>query len=120
MQPEDLKRQVTLVGNDLSQKHGKKYFYSIEEVEAANLRQKVEPRYFCWSHAAFNCHADFIAHHKSIGEVSDYASMRVALQASANEPAAEKLFFNSKPSWFELLCAVVGVLVSIILSLMYM
>ena len=70
------KSQIALVGIDLIKNYGKKEFYSVEEVKAANQRQSVKFDVACVSHAFFNTHTDFDQHHRDIGEVCDYAAMR--------------------------------------------
>lgn len=46
IKPADRRRQMQLVGNDLVKTHGRKQFYSVEEVKAANRRQNIDTSWF--------------------------------------------------------------------------
>jgi hypothetical protein len=100
IRPADRRDQVRRVGNDLLQNYGRKKFYSAEEVKAANRRQDVPFDVACWSHAAFNSHADFDAYHAAIGESCDYAAMKSEMLSSVSE-AADTSWFDIDLSWLE-------------------
>lgn len=100
MKPADRRRQVKLVGDDLLKNHGKKHFYSVEEVKAANRRQGIGPDFACWSHATFNLHGDFDAYHRSIGESCDYVSMKSEMLSSVST-AGDTSWFDIDLSWLE-------------------
>jgi hypothetical protein len=98
--PSDRRAQLSIVGNDLIKNYGKKRYYSIEEVKQANRRKKIDPDYLCWSHAAFNLHAEFDAYHRSLGEECDYAAMKseMLLSISSSEDSS---WFDIDLPWFE-------------------
>lgn len=100
MKPEDRRHQVKVVGEDLVRHHGRKPFYSVEEVKAANRRQKVDFDVACWSHAVFNSHGDFDAYHRSLGEDCDYVSMKAEMLSSVST-APDTSWFDLDLSWLE-------------------
>lgn len=103
IKPEDRKRQVRLVGNDLIKSHGKKPFYTVQEVKNANRRQGIDYDVACWSHAFFNSHADFDEYHRRIGESCDYIAMKREMAESLVASTTESWFdFDFDLSWIEL------------------
>lgn len=76
MSPKDHRDQIHRVGDDLLKTYGKKRYYSVQEVKAANKRQGIEVDFCCWSHAFFNSHEDFDSYHQTLGEICDYTSMK--------------------------------------------
>jgi hypothetical protein len=98
--PADRRRQVRLVGNDLLKNHGKKPYYTVQEVKNANRRQGISYDIACWSHATFNSHADFDAYHQSIGETCDYVSMKGEMLSSVSD-AVDTSWFDIDLSWLE-------------------
>lgn len=103
IKPEDRKRQVRLVGNDLIKSHGKKPFYTVQEVKNANRRQGIDYDVACWSRAFFNSHADFDEYHRRIGESCDYIAMKREMAESLVASTAESWFdFDFDLSWIEL------------------
>lgn len=98
--PADRRKQVQVVGNDLVKHYGKKPFYSVQQVKAANSRQNINIDVACWSHAAFNTHADFDDYHRSIGENCDYASMKSEMLSSISN-TTEGSWFDFDLSWLE-------------------
>jgi len=104
LQPKDQRQQVRLVGNDLVKHYGKKPFYTVQEVQNANKRQGIPYDVACWSHAFFNTHADFDAHHHSIGESCDYIGMKkeMAESVSSSADTVSWFDFDFDLSWMEL------------------
>lgn len=98
--PADRRHQTRIVGTDLLQNYGRKQFYSVEEVKAANRRQNVSADFGCWSHATFNSHSDFDAYHQSIGESCDYISMKGEMLSSVST-ATDSSWFDIDLSWLE-------------------
>jgi hypothetical protein len=95
--PADRRRQVQLVGNDLVKHHGKKSFYSIDEVRNANRRQGIDLDVACWSHAIFNSHEDFDRYHMMLGEACDYVAMKADMLRSVSSSAMS----DQDTSWFD-------------------
>lgn len=106
IKPADRKQQIRVVGNDLVKHHGKKKFYTVQEVKDANRRQGIDVDVACWSHAFFNSHVDFDTYHTEIGETCDYAAMKREMLDSVTSPADSStlldLNFDFDLSWLEL------------------
>lgn len=98
--PVDRRRQVQLVGNDLVKHHGKRPYYTVQQVKDANRRQHIGFDVGCWSHATFNSHADFDAYHQSIGESCDYMAMKAEMLSSVSH-AGDTARFDLDLSWLE-------------------
>jgi hypothetical protein len=98
--PEDRRKQVKLVGDDLVRHYGKKRFYTIKQVKEANRRQNISLDFGCWSHATFNSHADFDTYHESIGEQCDYLTMKAEMLESVSA-ATDTSWFDLDLSWME-------------------
>lgn len=98
--PPDRRRQVRLVGNDLVKHHGKKPYYTVQQVKDANRRQGVSADLVCWSHATFNTHQDFDTYHQSMGESCDYVSMKGDMLSSVSD-SSDSSWFDLDLSWLE-------------------
>ena len=98
--PQDKKAQAKRVGDDLVRHHGKRNFYSVQQVRAANERCQVPLDVACWSHALFNTHVDFDRLHVAAGEACDYLAMkREMLESLARGESSEWCDFDL--SWLE-------------------
>ncbi len=91
--PADKARQAKKVGDDLIRHHGKRKFYSVQQVRSANQRYNIEIDYACWSHSLFNTHYDFDRIHIDVGEACDYLSMK--------KDMLESLSTSDTSSWFD-------------------
>lgn len=98
--PVDKQRQAKVVGDDLVRHHGKRKFYSVSQVKAANERCSIQPDYACWSHALFNTHFDFDRIHAQLGETCDYLSMKRAMLESVSISDASS-WFDFDLSWLD-------------------
>jgi hypothetical protein len=98
--PRDKRAQAKAVGEDLARHHGRKRYYSVEEVKAANRRLQLSVDACCWSHAMFNTRADFDEMHQQLGETCDYVSMK-AQMLSAVGSGADVSWFDFDLSWLE-------------------
>lgn len=103
VRPADRRKQIQSVGNDLLQHYGRKKYYTVQEVRRANEQQGISPDFACWSHAAFNSHADFDAFHESLGETCDYTAMKADMLSavSKTDDAASWFNFDFDLSWLE-------------------
>lgn len=104
IRPDDRRKQLQLVGNDLVKNHGKKKFYTVQEVKNANRRQAINYDVGCWSHAFFNSHSDFDEYHTRIGESCDYVAMKREMLDSVSTTSGSSFFdldFNLDLSWLE-------------------
>lgn len=102
IKPADRRKQVKLVGNDLVKHYGKRPYYTVEQVKAANTRQYVPWDVSCWSHAMFNSHRDFDAYHDTLGESCDYAAMKADMLSSVSSGASDSgSWFDFDLSWLE-------------------
>ncbi len=106
IRPLQARRQIQAVGDDLVRHHGKRRFYTVEQVRAANRRQGIGLDVGCWSHAFFNSHADFDRLHAGQGAACDYAGMKSelaeALTSADASPPSSWLDFDWDLSWLEL------------------
>lgn len=105
IKPEDRRKQLRLVGNDLIKTHGKRPFYSVQEVKDANRRQGIDYDVVCWSHAFFNSHFDFDDYHYRMGESCDYIAMKREMAESITSASTESgswFDFDFDLSWIEL------------------
>ena len=104
IEPADRKKQIRAVGNDLVKNHGKKHFYTVQEVKNANRRQQINYDVACWSHAFFNSHDDFDEYHARIGESCDYVGMKREMLESVvvADDGSSLLNFDFNLSWLEL------------------
>lgn len=98
--PADRRKQAQVVGNDLIRHHGRRKFYTVQEVKDANRRQRIDIDVACWSHALFNTHADFDAYHRSLGEDCDYVAMKGEMLSSVSG-ATDAPWFDFDLSWLE-------------------
>lgn len=98
--PADRRSQVQLVGNDLIANYGKKDHYTIEEVQEANRRQRINVDITCWSHAVFNSHQDFDRYHRTLGESCDYVAMKKEM-LDAVSTGVDASWFDFDLSWLE-------------------
>lgn len=99
---DERRRHVQRVGNDLVRHHGKRKYYTVEQVREANQRQKIDIDLACWSHAFFNSHADFDRYHLELGEACDYAAMKAEMLASVSDDSAAAWFdIDLDLSWLE-------------------
>ncbi len=98
--PTDKRRQAQLIGDDLVRHHGKRNFYSVQQVREANRRNKIDIDVACWSHALFNTHADFDRLHAGSRDACDYAAMKAEmLHSVANDGSSS--WFDFDLSWLE-------------------
>jgi hypothetical protein len=80
--------------------HGKRKFYSVQQVRAANERCNIQPDYVCWSHALFNTHYDFDRLHAGAGEICDYLAMKREMLQSLSSGDAST-WFDFDLSWLD-------------------
>jgi len=100
MAPQDKRRQAQRVGEYLIRHHGKRNFYSVQQVRDANQRNRIDIDVACWSHALFNTHADFDKLHAATGEACDYVAMKAEmLQSVATGDASD--WFDFDLSWLQ-------------------
>lgn len=100
LSPEDKRSQAKRVGNTLVRQYGKQRYYTVQQVKAANKRERIDIDVCCWSHAMFNTRADFDAYHRSIGETCDYSSMKSQMLGAVSD-ADSSSWFDFDLSWLE-------------------
>jgi hypothetical protein len=98
--PRDKQQQAKLVGDDLIKHHGKRKFYSVQQVRDANERCNIPIDYACWSHSLFNTHFDFDRIHSGIGEACDYLAMKKEMLTSISISDSSS-WFDFDLSWLE-------------------
>jgi hypothetical protein len=100
--PRDKKTQGRRVGNDLVKHHGKRRFYTVQEVRDANRRCDIPLDFGCWSHAMFNTRHDFDHLHDSAGGPCDYEGMkRDMLESVSAGDGGDWFSFDFDLSWIE-------------------
>ncbi|MDQ3287409.1 MAG: hypothetical protein M3Q42_03965 [Pseudomonadota bacterium] len=98
--PSDKQAQGKRVGDDLVRRHGKRKFYTVDQVRAANRRNDISLDVGCWSHALFNSHEDFDRLHAAAGEACDYLAMKKEmLVALSSESSGD--WFDFDLSWLD-------------------
>ena len=63
------------VGSDLVKKHGKRPYYTVEQVKASARQQNIPEAWDCWALSLYTSPNDFVDHHMTIGESCDYGVM---------------------------------------------
>ena len=96
----DKQTQAKRVGGDLLRHHGKRKFYSVDQVRAANRRCDISIDAACWSHALFNSHEDFDRIHAVAGEACDYLAMKKEMLESVSTDSSSA-WFDLDLSWLE-------------------
>lgn len=99
--PDDKRAQARRVGDDLLRHHGKQRYYSVEQVKAANARNRIGLDVECWSHALFNSHEDFDAMHAALGQACDYLGMKAQMLQAVSMGERGWLDFDLDLSWLE-------------------
>jgi hypothetical protein len=98
--PENNRAFGQAVGNDLLKRHGKRRYYTSDEVHASVHRLGYSIDWSCWAMCLFISPEDFIAYHDSIGEVCDLAAMKSEMVAALTDGASSS-WFNIDFSWFD-------------------
>jgi hypothetical protein len=87
---------------ELTKTHGRKRFYSIGETRQAMRKLGTPLDFYCWGHAFFCSHADFDAHHRTLGQSCDYAQMKSQMISDVTNGASEQwLNFDVDWSWLQ-------------------
>lgn len=79
LRPEDKKKFISDVGQELVRTHGKKKYYKPEQIKKAVEKRGYSPDIECWAYCMFTEPEVFIALHDAAGEVCDYVSMKTEL-----------------------------------------
>jgi len=98
--PTDKKAYAKDVGEILVRKHGKKKFYSPEQVKKASAQSRYDIDWHCWAMCLFSSPLDFDAYHKSVGETCDYAAMKADMTSALTDGASDE-WFDIDLSWLE-------------------
>jgi hypothetical protein len=98
--PADKQRQAKRVGDDLIRHHGKRRFYSVSEIRAANQRCDIPIDFCCWSYAMYGTHFDFDRMHEAAGEACDYLAMKAEMLDSVARHASTG-WFDFDLSWID-------------------
>lgn len=82
--PEDKKKYISAIGEELVNTYGKKEFYTPEEVKESHKKKKRDYYwdFSCWAMSIFSSHEDFDAYHQNTGETCDYNEMRQEMLVS--------------------------------------
>jgi len=98
--PRDKQTQARRVGDDLIRNHGKRHFYSVQQVRGANQRCRIQPDVGCWSHALFNTHEDFDRLQSGAGAACDYLAMKRQMLESVSSGSTLE-WFDFDLSWLD-------------------
>jgi hypothetical protein len=98
--PPDKKAYGKEVGEILVRDHGKKSFYSIDQVKNALSQSAYGMDWSCWAFCLYTSASDFKAYHDSIGETCDYASMKSEMTSAITGGASDS-WFDLDLSWLE-------------------
>jgi hypothetical protein len=74
--PQDKKKFVGDIGEELVQKHGKRKYYDPSDIQAAAEAGGYAADFHCWAYCVFASPDDFRALHEAAGEACNYAAMR--------------------------------------------
>ena len=79
--PSNKREYIFDLGRILVKEHGKKKFYSPEEVKKAHEKRKSYQNldFSCWAMSTFSSHAEFDKYHERTGEVCDYVEMKTEM-----------------------------------------
>jgi len=98
--PTDKKAYGKAVGEILVRKHGKRKYYSPQQVKQASAQSRYNVDWDCWAMCLFTSPSDFNAYHAEIGETCDYAAMRAEMTAALTDGASDA-WFDFDLSWLE-------------------
>src|SRR3954452_9686050 len=87
------------VGDNLLRRHGKKNYYTVEQVRDALVTSNLPLDWDCWAFSLFTSRHDFDAHHQALGEVCDYSGMRIEMISALAETGFS--LFDIDLSWLE-------------------
>ena len=78
--PEDEKKEFSRkLGSDVFKTHGKKKYYSKDEINKSYTNLGTPIDLHCWGYSLFMTHSDFDTHHSLIGEACDYIAMKTEM-----------------------------------------
>lgn len=81
--PENKKAYISEIGTILVKEHGKKKYYTPEEVKKASKKSTHYNTsgldWSCWAMCTFSSHSDFDAYHQTTGEACDYVVMKTEM-----------------------------------------
>lgn len=100
LSPIDKKSYAKDVGKLLVRKHGKKKFYSPDQVKKASFESKYTIDWHCWAMCLYTSPSDFNSYHDSIGESCNYGAMKSEMAIALTDGASES-WFDFDLSWLE-------------------
>lgn len=79
--PANKKEYITDIGKILVHEHGKKKYYTPEQIKTAHKKSKWNEGFdfSCWAMSVYSSHSDFTSYHQQIGETCDYADMKTEM-----------------------------------------
>lgn len=107
--PTNKKEYITDVGKILVAEHGRKKFYSPEEVKTASKKSKRTDAsgidWHCWAMCTYSSHEDFDAYHELTGETCDYIEMKTEMLSGIASSSSSDWFtlpdLDFDASWLE-------------------
>ena len=100
LSPGDKKQFGVALGSELARAHGKRRYYSAQQVRDSAQRLGYATDWHCWGMSMYLSPSDFYAFHSALGEVCDYVAMRSEMAAAIAGDAASS-WFSVDLSWLE-------------------
>src|SRR5689334_13756455 len=87
------------VGDNLLKRHGKKRFYTIDQVRDSVVASQFPLDWDCWAFSLFTSRQDFDSYHRAMGKVCDYSAMRGEMIGALTDTSFS--LFDLDLSWLE-------------------
>jgi hypothetical protein len=100
IEPADKKALVGAVGQELVRVHGKKKYYTPQEVRRAAETRGYDLDVHCWAYCVYLDHGTFDALHAGAGEVCDYTTMRASVLGEL-APSGSFSWLDIDLSWLD-------------------
>lgn len=85
LRPDDQRKLISAVGEELVRSHGKQKYYKPAEIRKAAERRDYPIDIHCWAMCIFSSPQDFKDLHDAAGEACDYAAMKAEVLANLAE-----------------------------------
>lgn len=101
LKPADKKAFVSDVGEELVLRHGKKKYYTTQEVAWATSARGYPIDWTCWAYCMYSSPEAFKALHDAAGEACDYVAMKAEVLSSLAGGASAFSWLDIDLSWLE-------------------
>lgn len=100
IKPDDKKAFIDDMAKTLTNRYGKKKYYSQNEIRNVARYNGYPIDWYCWAYCFFCTHEEFDLIHEQLGEVCDYASMKTELLSEVSGLSASS-FLDLDLSWLD-------------------